>query len=627
MQANVACVQRAEMNDARGPAHKSRTHRLLGPHKQAEGWNVLALSNGRWKLPDDLFRAFLEHYVADLPRFNLGLVVKKSEYFPYIMDVDKSATKGASVGSPMDVLKVVVRALKSVVGETMMLFEHRNSANFHVLCPDIIVDSRTAVRIREKQLAVLTLEHPEVDWGDIVDERVLTSNGLRLLGSLKYKEVSGARDRTKRYKEVEPDLAGGCYVPCQIDLESGCVRDEAIAYEALHERLLHRPELTEADLFKLPCERWGESETYKYLTDFKITRPTCMTLTTEDKTGWRLEDTAVRQGFYEKYLTEAEQFDFTFREHGLRVHPLVVQVDLSGHPETGRFDLLRQTMCDLGGILHPMKFGRPLVLHAQQTRYCFVFRDVPVGNTMAGAIRRHLVNSLEKQVCGGHRSWEKAIAGHEPGGAPLMGTLCSPTLGRWRPIEVDWKARTTTPLEIEVSTMRQYSLMYESELPSEIEEPHTGASDEIETPDGTLSVAAMRSLLDLLHKERWDVYSQWMQLKFALKTSGGGDTYRDLFIEQSRKSPKFDQCEVEQKWDEVQDTNGRAPVIIGTIIHCAKVDNYDGYLAWKMAQVRLQAHRTGMTKIKEGRSEQDCDTYRWWAESASGPKTRRRPRG
>ena len=103
-----------------------------------------------------------------------------------------------------------------------MLFEHRNHANFHVLCPDITVDSRTAVRVREKQLAVLTSEHPEVDWNDIVDERVLTSNGLRLLGSLKYKEVSGARDRTKRYKEVEADIAGGCYVPCQIDFGTMC---------------------------------------------------------------------------------------------------------------------------------------------------------------------------------------------------------------------------------------------------------------------------------------------------------------------------------------------------------------------------------------------------------------------
>ena len=378
---------------------KSGTHRRLQDYKQAEGWIVLAVSNRRWKLADDQFAVFLEHYVSDMPRFNLGLVVKKSEYFPYIIDVDKSATKGASVGSPMEVLKVVVRALKSVVSfpdgegsalrcaasgglersskEIRMLFEHRNSAHFHVLCPDIIVDSRTAVRIRDKQLAVLTSEHPEVDWNDIVDEKVLTSNGLRLLGSLNFIEVSGARDRTKKYKEVEADIAGGCYVPCKIDIEGGCVRDEGIMYDALSARLLHRPDLSDAELFKLPCECIEESETYKYLADFKITRPTCMTLTTEDNTGWRLEETAAQQGFYEKYLTEAERFDFTFREHGLRVHPLVVQVDLSGHPETARFDLLRQVMCDLGGILHPMKFGKPLVLHAQQTRYCFTFIDVP----------------------------------------------------------------------------------------------------------------------------------------------------------------------------------------------------------------------------------------------------------
>lgn len=165
---------------------------------------------------------------------------------------------------------------------------------------------------------------------------------------------------------------------------------------------------------------------------------------------------------------------------------------------------------------------------------------------------------------------------------------------------MDWKAGTTTPLDTEVAFMKQYSLMYEGELPGEIEEPYTGASEEIETPDGALSVAAMRSLLDLLHEERWDVYSQWVQLKFALKTSGG-EIYRDLFIEQSRKSPKFDQWDVERKWDEVQDTNGRAPVTIGTIIHCAKVDNYEGYLAWKMAQVRLQArHSAARERCKKG---------------------------
>ena len=94
------------MNPAerRRPAQESRTHRLLGPHKQAEGWNVLALSNERWVLLADQFGAFLEHYVADLPRLNLGLVVNKSLHFPYKMDVDKSVTKDASVEGLTEVL-------------------------------------------------------------------------------------------------------------------------------------------------------------------------------------------------------------------------------------------------------------------------------------------------------------------------------------------------------------------------------------------------------------------------------------------------------------------------------------------------------------------------------------------
>ena len=149
---------------------------------------MLALSSGKLKLPNDQFGAFLKHYLSDRPRFKLGLVVKKSEYFPYIMDVDKSATKGGSVGTPMEVLKVVVRALNAGIGEAKLLFEHRNCANFHVLCPDIIVDSRNAKRIRERQLAVLTSEHPEVDWGDIVDKRVLTSTRVVSAG---VSEVQG----------------------------------------------------------------------------------------------------------------------------------------------------------------------------------------------------------------------------------------------------------------------------------------------------------------------------------------------------------------------------------------------------------------------------------------------------
>ena len=126
------------------------------------------------------------------------------------------------------------------------------------------MDSHTAVRIRDKQLAELTSEHPEVDWNDIVDERVLISNGLRLLGSLKYKEISKPMDGSRKYKEAEADVANGCYVPCQIDFKVGCVRDEATKYVALSARLLHRPELSDADLFKLPCEDYCAMYTCNY---------------------------------------------------------------------------------------------------------------------------------------------------------------------------------------------------------------------------------------------------------------------------------------------------------------------------------------------------------------------------
>ena len=70
---------------------------------------------------------------------------------------------------------------------------------------------------------------------------------------------------------------------------------------------------------------------------------------------------------HERYLREAEQLDFTFREHGRRVHPLVVQVDLSRHPKPSRFDILYMMMEILGGIVKPIQFGKPLDLHAQQT--------------------------------------------------------------------------------------------------------------------------------------------------------------------------------------------------------------------------------------------------------------------
>ena len=233
--------------EKRGTAHKSRTHRPLREYKQTEGWNVLALSNGKvegsWQSVCRLPAAVCGRYATPPSGPSGGKVLILSVH----TGCGQEHNKRRNMGNLMEVLKVVsspdgegstllcaaTGGLERSPKETRALFEHRNSANFHVLCPEIIVVySRTAPSIRERQLAVLTLEYPEVDCGDIMDERVLTSNGLRLLGSLKDKEITGAKDRSRRYKKVEADVVVGCYVLCQIAFERGDVRLWRVALSA-----------------------------------------------------------------------------------------------------------------------------------------------------------------------------------------------------------------------------------------------------------------------------------------------------------------------------------------------------------------------------------------------------------
>jgi len=63
---------------------------------------------------DDQRSRLKECSASASPNFNSVAACRKLAYGP-VTNVDKSATKGASVGSPMEVLKVVVRALKSVI--------------------------------------------------------------------------------------------------------------------------------------------------------------------------------------------------------------------------------------------------------------------------------------------------------------------------------------------------------------------------------------------------------------------------------------------------------------------------------------------------------------------------------
>ena len=122
----------------------------------------------------------------------------------------QSTTKGGSVGSPMELLKVVVRALRSVVGETRMLFEHRNSANFHMMCPDIIVDTCMHRCAHPREAAGRAdLGVPQDRPGRHRGREGVDLQQVASAGSMRYKEILDAKDRTRRYKEVEADIREG----------------------------------------------------------------------------------------------------------------------------------------------------------------------------------------------------------------------------------------------------------------------------------------------------------------------------------------------------------------------------------------------------------------------------------
>ena len=71
------------------PKSQSPTYRFLkktsvnGPEH-----NLLCLLNGKWNIPDDKYARFLELYAADHDTFAFGLVEKRRQVFPYLLDLD-----------------------------------------------------------------------------------------------------------------------------------------------------------------------------------------------------------------------------------------------------------------------------------------------------------------------------------------------------------------------------------------------------------------------------------------------------------------------------------------------------------------------------------------------------------
>ena len=260
---------------------RSRLFGFINKYKNGSPANLLALSNGKWKVPIEKMDKFLDIYLAEYESVPFGLVFLKSPVFPYPMDLDH-LEDASSVGPPLVVVKVVLETLAEVLGDESELVEHvhfeqRLERRFHAYFHRIVVNKKTAVKLYRAHVAALGTKLPGIGWGDIVDKCVVTSNGIRLLGSYKYPEardddgkiVKGVTKNGKPYSVRRLDRDGGFYRPCTIDFETMTIKTLPINKEAILERSLFKPELTVTDIIDLPHNE--ETEVSNALETLSIT--------------------------------------------------------------------------------------------------------------------------------------------------------------------------------------------------------------------------------------------------------------------------------------------------------------------------------------------------------------------
>ena len=265
-------MQRAGTIDPVQLFFRSRLFNFVNRYKNDTPANLLALSNGKWKVPIEKMDEFVDIYLAEYKTVPFGLVFLKSPVFPYPMDLDHLEDAG-SIGPPLVVVQTVLETLGDVLGDKSDLVEHvhfeqRLERRFHAFFHRIIVDEKTAVRLYQAHVAALNSKFPEIGWGDIVDKCVVTSNGIRLLGSYKYPEardddgriIKGVSKAGKPYSVRRLDRDGGFYRPCTIDFEALKIETLPITKEAILERSLFKPELTIEDITDIPAEDMGPQQ-------------------------------------------------------------------------------------------------------------------------------------------------------------------------------------------------------------------------------------------------------------------------------------------------------------------------------------------------------------------------------
>ena len=177
----------------------------LGYSAEAQPTHLL-LDGGKWRIPDEAHGALINAYAASLARCpdrRPCVVELRTPVFRMFVDLDtrfatSDQAERAKAGGIAPVLQRVCAAVApgqvalvcaASAAKREAAAEHK--MGFHVVWPDVLVTARTAIALRDRIVAALQADPPDLgivgSWDTIVDATVYKSSGLRLPWSAKGK--------------------------------------------------------------------------------------------------------------------------------------------------------------------------------------------------------------------------------------------------------------------------------------------------------------------------------------------------------------------------------------------------------------------------------------------------------
>jgi phage/plasmid-associated DNA primase len=229
--------------------------------------NILDLFGGKYRIPDDSYDEFLLEYSKHATDKHNGLVERRaSSTFPMIFDID---FPDDFAQDRIEILHKILDTFHDYIIEPWLnamerpdsretakrlvykdaKISHRLKKKFHVVFRSVLTTQDMAPKMISHLQDVLSVDCPSIDWKRVLDASVVTSNGLRMLGS--YKPIKGTR---------RPDLKAGYYVPCTINWTTHEITDGIIDKTALEEHSVYKISQDDQAIYFSTNELSDESE-------------------------------------------------------------------------------------------------------------------------------------------------------------------------------------------------------------------------------------------------------------------------------------------------------------------------------------------------------------------------------